>query len=358
MIKGIDFFCGAGGLTRGLLDSGIQILAGVDNDGRLEDTYQRNNTPSKFVNKSIKDIDIDTLRNEIGITKNDVVLYAACTPCQPFSTLNRMKGEDDRKDLLLSFAEIVKKSPPDYIVVENVPGLSSAYGRDIYQRFMEVLSVCGFDDVFQERIDAVDYGVPQYRKRFIMLASRRRPLKHPERAAERSGVGQFLRKYPPINDGETSDIYKNHQARKLPLHLKAIVKAVPKDGGNRKDVKDKSILLKCHQDKPDVHRNVFGRMAWEKPAPTLTARCTDVYCGRFTHPEQDRGISLREAAALQTFKDDYIFYGSPFHIQRQIGNAVPVELARRLGQAIITSYLTWLQSKDFNRRNINVEHGK
>ena len=109
-------------------------------------------------------------------------------------------------------------------------------------------------------------------------------------------------------------------------------------GGNRQDVIDTSILLKCHQEKPKTHKDVFGRMAWNAPAPTLTCRCADVYCGRFTHPNQDRGISLREAAALQTFEDDYEFFGTSIvGISRQIGNAVPVKLAEQLGKSIIDS---------------------
>jgi len=118
-----------------------------------------------------------------------------------------------------------------------------------------------------------------------------------------------------------------------------IVQAVPKDGGNRRDVADFSILLRCHQKNPNVHKDVFGRMAWDAPSPTLTCRCIDVYCGRFTHPEQDRGISLREAAALQTFNDDYEFIGtSLLGVARQIGNAVPVKLSEQLGKSVIDSY--------------------
>ena len=337
MIKAIDFFCGAGGLTRGLLNADIKVLAGVDNDLRLKDTYENNNQPSRFIPEDINSIDIHILRQNLDITEADTVLYAACTPCQPFSTLSKMKGEHEKRILLLSFAKLVEEAPPDYIVVENVPGLSSKHGREIYDAFMEALARCGFHWIFQEKLDAVDYGVPQFRKRFILLASRRGPVASPIRNSKQLNVEAVLRRYPPINDGEKSSAYPNHESRKLPPHLKRIVEAVPKDGGNRKDVKDDSILLKCHQGKPDVARNVFSRMAWDKPAPTMTARCTDVYCGRFTHPEQDRGVSLREAAALQTFEDDYEFYGTYHHIQRQIGNAVPVELARRLGEAVVQS---------------------
>lgn len=337
MIKGIDFFCGAGGLTRGLLNAGIRVLAGVDDDETLRVTYEKNNKPSRFICRDIKKIDIDLLRQALGITEEDVVLYAACTPCQPFSTLTRMEGRDKRRHLLIEFAKLVRQAPPDFILVENVPGLNTASGRNIYKKFMRMIARRGFKHVYSELLDANDYGVPQIRKRFILLASRVGEIKPPRR---RHGgtVRDHIAKYPAIRAGGKSKKFHNHVARSLMPHLKKIVCAVPKDGGSRRDVIDKSVLLKCHREKPTVHKDVFGRMAWNDPAPTLTCRCTDVYCGRFTHPEQNRGLSLREAAALQTFPDNYEFSGdSILQVARQIGNAVPVKLAERLGSAIIRS---------------------
>ncbi len=337
-IKAIDFFCGGGGLTRGLLDAGLEVLAGLDSDATLRETYEKNNLPSRFVCKDIADVDVHELRLELGISAEDIVLYAACTPCQPFSSLTQKKGYDERKDLLLAFAELVQQFPPDFILVENVPGLNTAYGKEVYARFMEVLQNCDFADVHGRMFDAQDFGVPQARKRFIVMASRSGPIKPPRRSSKRRTVRDVIEHYPPIHDGESSPKYHNHLARPLKPHLKRIVLAVPRNGGSRSDVKDRSILLKCHRKNPDAHKDVFGRMAWDRPAPTLTCRCTDVYCGRFAHPEQNRGISLREAAALQTFPDSYEFHGgSILHIARQIGNAVPVKLAERLGRVIIRS---------------------
>ena len=160
-------------------------------------------------------------------------------------------------------------------------------------------------------VDAKDCGVPQTRKRFILVASRHG---QPSLPASRTGqayatVKDAIGKYPEIGHGEEDAEYKNHVARKLHPHHLRIVEAVPTDGGNRSDVEDTSILLKCHQENPKAHKDVFGRMSWNLPAPTLTCRCTDVYCGRFIHPDQNRGISLREAAALQTFDDTYEFFG-------------------------------------------------
>lgn len=337
MIKAIDFFAGAGGLTRGLLDAGIDVVAGVDNDERLRDTYECNNKPSRFIKQDIAEIDITALRGKVGIAPADTTLYAACTPCQPFSTLNRSKGDDDQKALLLKFAEIVAESPPDFVIVENVPGLNNALGRDIYRQFEAVLLEHGFS-ADARLLDAKHFGVPQTRKRFILMASRHgtAQLPVPTTAEKPPTVRDHIHKYPRIGDGDESHADANHVARPLQPHHRRIVRAVPPDGGSRRDITDTSILLKCHQNKPNAHKDVFGRMAWDEPSPTLTCRCTDVYCGRFIHPEQHRGISLREAAALQTFRDDYEFFGGSFlEKSRQIGNAVPVRLAEELGKAVI-----------------------
>lgn len=337
MIKAIDFFSGAGGLTRGLLDAGIQVQAGIDIDNRLRMTYETNNYPSRFICRDIKSIDIKRLRRDLKITKKDTTLYAACCPCQPFSTLNRMKGLDPRKNLLISFADLVQQAPPDCIVVENVPGLNTAYGKDIYERFIDMIAKAGFKDHYAGFLDAKDFGVPQVRKRFILLAVRGSKPEAPLPETQLQTVENFIKKYPPIRDGEDSKACLNHVSRPLKPHHRVIVQAVPKDGGSRKDIADTSILLPCHQRNPKAHKDVFGRMAWKGQAPTLTARCVEVYCGRFIHPDQDRGISVREAAALQTFPDNYEFFGSVFHIARQIGNAVPVKFAEKLGEAITRS---------------------
>ncbi len=340
LIKAIDFFCGAGGLTRGLLDAGITVVAGIDNDNRIRKTYEKNNQPSRFIASDIKDVKIRALREELEIGSKEPTLYAACTPCQPFSTLNTMHAVDGRKSLLLDFAKIVEQAPPDYIIVENVPGLGNAVGKEIYQSFEKTLKKHGFH-TDAEMLDAKEFGVPQTRRRFILVASRHgRPRLPDATTAKRfKTVGDSIRQFPAIAHGESSDSYKNHLARKLRPHHLRIVEAVPHNGGSRRDVADTSILLKCHQKNPNAHKDVFGRMSWDLPAPTLTGRCTDVYCGRFTHPEQHRGISVREAAALQTFEDQYEFFGDSILEQaRQIGNAVPVRLAKLLGDSILSAH--------------------
>lgn len=343
MIKAIDFFCGAGGLTRGLLDAGIMVVAGIDNDNRMRKTYESNNRPSRFISKDIKEIDIGNLRKDLSIGSKESTLYAACTPCQPFSTLNTMHAVDNRKSLLLDFGKIVEQAPPDYIIVENVPGLGNAVGKDIFQGFKRILKKQGFQ-IDADMLDAKEYGVPQTRKRFILVASRHGCPHLPTPATREpfKTVGDCIRRFPAIVHGEKSPRYKNHVARKLLPHHLRIVEAVPVNGGSRRDVADTSILLKCHRKNPQAHKDVFGRMSWDHPAPTLTGRCTDVYCGRFIHPEQHRGISVREAAALQTFEDKYEFFGGSILEQaRQIGNAVPVRLAKLLGYSVLQAHTGW-----------------
>lgn len=332
----LDFFCGAGGLTRGLLDARIRVLGGVDIDGRLKQTYEANNAPAVFKEADISTIDIHELRAEVGVRQSDIVIYAACTPCQPFSSLNQRRVpqsavEDDRKALLLEFGKLLRAAPPDYCIVENVPGLNNAYGRDVHMQFLQDLTDAGLVHHDGRELDAQDYGVPQVRKRFLLVASKYGPIKLPRRTSMTPRtVRDAIEELPsPVFEGKPELL--NHVARRPKPHHLRILQAIPANGGSRADVKDTSILLKCHQENPGVHKDVFGRMSWDGPSPTLTCRCTDVYCGRFAHPEEDRGLSLREAAALQSFADDYEFHGTFFHIAAQIGNAVPVRLAERLG---------------------------
>lgn len=332
-IKCFDFFCGAGGLTRGLLDAGLEVLCGVDNDARLRETYENNNRPSRFECLDMAEVDIAALRYRYGVTNEDVVVYAACTPCQPFSTLSQRKGADPRKELLTTFGRLVVEAPPDYIIVENVPGLGNAYGKEVYEAFLEMLDDAGLDHRDAQKLDAQDHGVPQVRKRFLLVASRHGSIQLPRPDGGDPPTVRTAIDHLP--DPGSDEAPPNHVYRAPKPHHLAILREVPHDGGSRADVSDTSVLLECHRRAPGKHTDVFGRMWWDRPSPTLTCRCTDVYCGRFAHPEADRGMTLREAAALQTFQDDYEFRGTFFHMAQQIGNAVPVELARRLGNRVL-----------------------
>jgi DNA (cytosine-5)-methyltransferase 1 len=265
-VKALDFFCGAGGLTRGLLDAGIDVLCGVDNDDRLRATYETNNAPSRFEAADITDLDIHALRERHGVDSGDVVVYAACTPCQPFSTLNQRRGRDERKELLTVFAQIVAAAPPDFVLVENVPGLGNAYGREIYRAFVETLEAAGFRHDAR-KLDAQDYGVPQVRKRFLLIASRHGEIRLPDGdpGPPRTVRDAIALLPPPGGEGAPP----NHVFREpRPNHL-AILQQVPHDGGSRSDVKDTSLLLKCPDDDLPVHRCLLRalRPSRRRPRP-------------------------------------------------------------------------------------------
>ena len=339
MLKALDFCCGAGGLTQGLLQAGIPVLAGLDKDPALEQTYSRNNAPSPFLQADLTTLELKALRAELGITATDQVLYAAGLPCQPYSNLNPAKTPDPRSSPLAAFLRLLQAQPPEFLLLENVPGLSRRRGQAQHQELLSLLTRLGYQ-WNSALLDAKDYSVPQTRKRYILLAAKNGPapaFPPPSHGPGRyATVRQAIANYPALRDGETNPDIPNHTARPLQPQHRRLLAGIPKDGGRRQDLKDPSLLLPAHQALPaTARRDVFGRMAWAEPAPTLTTRCGDVYCGRFGHPEQERGLSLREAAALQTFPEDYVFYGKSFSaIAKQIGNAVPPKLAQALGQAL------------------------
>ena len=340
-LKALDFCCGAGGLTRGLRGAGIAVLAGLDNDPALERTYTANNAPSAFVKADLNALDLPALRATLDLNAPGPLLYAAGLPCQPFSNLNPAKNPEPHNSPLAAFGRIIQARPPEFLLLENVPGLSRRRGQALHQEFLTLLAALGYqwNAAF---LDAKNYGVPQTRKRYILLAARPGPapplpLPTTPEPHQYATVRQAIGQYPPLLDGATDPSIPNHTARPLQPRHRRILAGIPKDGGRRQDLKDPSLLLPAHQAlPPTARRDVFGRMAWEQPSPTLTTRCGDVYCGRFGHPEQERGLSLREAAALQTFPEDYIFHGSSFSaLAKQIGNAVPPKLAQALGQSLL-----------------------
>jgi DNA (cytosine-5)-methyltransferase 1 len=341
-ILGIDFFCAAGGATKGFQNAGIKVLKGIDNDPTCKETYERNCSPSKFLLKDIKDLKPDEVMDGVQNSENDHLLFIACAPCQPFSRIIRSSQNDKRTNLMLVFAEFVKKLTPHIIFVENVPGFETAADGRIFGALLQTLTSRRLDyECEWKLVDAKSYGVPQKRSRFILLASRIGkiacpPETHGEHRLSYVTVKEVISKYPPLAAGETHVTIPNHTARRLSeLNLKRIM-STPKNGGNRKDW-PRNLWLECHKKKDAGHTDVYGRMKWDKPSPTLTCKCNSISNGRFGHPEQDRAISLREAAALQTFADDFIFYGKSTNIARHIGNAVPPLIGEVFGKAIVRS---------------------
>jgi DNA (cytosine-5)-methyltransferase 1 len=330
----IDFFCGAGGLTRGLLNAGIEVVLGIDNDERCSQTYETNNHPAAFFAADVRELTVEAVRRVIGDVAPDDLFLAACAPCQPFSQLNR--GErNETATLLGQFGRFVEALRPRQVFVENVPGLTRVRGRSTHKRFRQRLEQLGYR-IWEDVLDAKAYGVPQTRKRFVMIALRgfeptRPPATHGPNLLPYEIVGNMIRHYPPLRAGETHPTLPNHRAAILaPINMERI-RHTPHDGGGR-TAWPPHLLLKCYANGYDGYTDVYGRMQWNSPAPALTGKCHSLSNGRYGHPEQDRAISLREAAKLQSFEDDYVFFADSLaKTAKQIGNAVPVKFAEAIG---------------------------
>ena len=333
-----DFCCGAGGLTRGLLDAGIDVVAGIDSDERCRDSYSDNNSGAVFIHADIRTVDPRRFGLKSRSRNCNDLLFAACVPCQSFSP--QRKGERKRRDatLLSEFGRLVETILPQYVLIENVPGIARVPGYSTFRRFLKMLETNDYKSVFGI-LDAKHYGVPQNRRRLLLLASKSRSPSFPKRTHGNGHlpfrtVRHAISRFPAIAAGGIHSHVPNHVAASLTDLNLARLRATPHDGGDRRSW-PKNLRLTCHMGDHEGHTDVYGRMAWDAPAPALTGRCHSLSNGRYGHPEQDRAISLREAAAIQSFPDGYRFFGSNKHIAIQIGNAVPVRLAEQLGKYVL-----------------------
>lgn len=335
-MKAYDFFCGAGGLTRGLLDAGIEVIAGFDCDEHCRSTYEYNNPAVEFIKANIREIGAKNLKNLAA--RHDDILFAACAPCQPFSS--QRKGKKQRQDatLLGEFGRLVEAKLPGYVLIENVAGIASVSGFSVFRRFLKMLEANSYGYVY-DVLDAKHYGVPQNRRRLVLLATKKRLPSLPEPKYGKQlrpfrTVRHAISHFPVIGAGESHPEVPNHVAAFITeLNLERL-RLTPHDGGDRRSWPE-HLRLKCHIGNYKGHTDVYGRMRWDSPAPALTGRCHSISNGRYGHPDQDRAISLREAAALQSFSDRYVFFGSNKDVAMQIGNAVPVRFAERIGRHIL-----------------------
>lgn len=330
MIKVIDFFCGCGGTSAGLQKSGMEILAGIDFDKNAGATFRKNFPDATFIEKDIRKLELSELSKLLGDKRDHPLLFAACAPCQPFSGLNAAKDDKDKRLVLLDeFHTYVEHFLPEYIFVENVPGMQKINETDgPLSRFVYFIKKIGYSPEVRV-IQSRSYGVPQVRKRLVMIASLHGKISlplptHGVDDVPYKNVWECISDLPSIKAGESHPEIPNHRAAGLmEINLRRL-RATP-EGGGRKDWPDE-LILDCHRDF-NGHADVYGRLGKNNQSAALSTRCTSISNGRFAHPEQDRGISVREAARLQTFGDDFIFEGSLQSMARQIGNAVPVELA-------------------------------
>lgn len=336
-IKAVDLFCGAGGLTHGLQAAGINVVAGYDIEETCRFAFEHNNN-SKFYNKDITSL---SGRDVLSHLKNsDISLLAGCAPCQPFSTYGRTKNKtnDDKWSLLYSFSRLINETQPSIVTMENVPGLVS---QKVFKDFIFSLEGQGYN-ICYNIVFCPDYGMPQTRKRLVLLASKIGPIeliKPTHKKENYITVKDAISALPHIKAGECDINDLLHRSSSLgALNMQRIKSSKP--GG---DWHDWPIHLRaaCHlKESGKFYRSVYGRMSWDEPSPTITTQCYGFGNGRFGHPEQDRAISLREAAILQSFPKNYLFFDDANILDiastaRMIGNAVPVRLGEVIGESII-----------------------
>lgn len=331
----VDLFCGAGGLTHGFVLENLPVIAGIDLDPACRFPYEQNNGKARFLERDIRTVKTNEINDLFG--DSDVTILAGCAPCQPFSTYTWRYGtkrDDGKWGLLYEFARLAKEATPDIITMENVPSLVK---HEVFHDFVDTLKRSGYH-VWHGVVDCSGYGVPQRRWRLVLLASKHGEIKMIAQTHEKPvTVRQAIGNLPRLLAGESSPDINLHVASMLSETNLARIKA-SRPGGTWRDWPE-YLIAKCHRvASGHTYSGVYGRMEWDKPAPTLTTQCCGFGNGRFGHPEQDRGISLREAALLQSFPQDYLFMPPSDKVNikaicRLIGNAVPV----RLGQAIARS---------------------
>ncbi|MBY3201772.1 DNA cytosine methyltransferase [Rhizobium laguerreae] len=336
-----DFFSGCGGTSEGLRAAGMKPVLGLDIDREAMATYSQNFREAEAVQRNVCDLMTAELEHLFERDRKSPVLFSACAPCQPFSRQNRQRKEkDSRISLLAELGRFVRRFRPELIFIENVPGLQS-FSEDEdgpLASLFELLDACGYWHACQT-VEAQTFGVPQNRRRLVVVASLFGPFTFPmpthgsEAGLEplmtvRKAIGHL----PAIDAGASDERVPNHYACSLSEKNLERIRSVSEGGGRR--TWSEHLKLECHVGLKG-YTDVYGRMSWDRPSPSLTTRCISLSNGRFGHPEQDRAISVREAACIQTFPHDFEFRGSVNSMARQIGNAVPPKLAEVIGRALI-----------------------
>jgi len=334
-IKVFDFFSGCGGSSRGFQDAGLEIVYAIDNNNDAANTYKGHFPQVEFCCDDISNIETAGLTALLSACSDHPVLFCGCAPCQPFTKQNTQKTSNG-KHLLKEFSRFISHYQPELVFVENVPGMQRLQDDEgPFPHFLRDLNASGYH-YYCGIVSCQDYGVPQRRRRLILIASRFGPIEFPAKThgpgsphPEHSTVREWIADLPAIKAGEQYDKILNHRAASLSAKNLERIRATP-EGGTRKNWPP-HLALNCHSEYTG-HSDVYGRMVWDKPATGLTTRCISLSNGRFGHPEQDRAISIREAACLQTFPRDFQFSGSLNSMARQIGNALPVKVAECFGK--------------------------
>lgn len=355
----IDLFCGAGGLTAGLQQAGFRVLAGNDFDRSAGDTFAATHKDAAFLGGSIRDLSASDFLNAANLKEGELDCLAGGPPCQGYSVYNHQRGmHDERSHLFKEYLRIVKGLMPRYLVMENVTGIMSAGEGEAFQGVLKGIGELGYN-VEAKILRTEDYGIPQERRRVVFLANRvGAPILWPEKThgpdllpyvtiydaladlpvlenGQDLGVSRYRTR--PLSDyqkmlraGSTS--VHNHSASRLgALNIERMAH-IPQ-GGSWRDIPYELLPNGMKKAKRSDHTKRYGRMAWDKQSCTVLTKC-DVHWGAYIHPEQDRSITVREAARIQSFPDTFHFHGSRTEQYVQVGNAVPPLLGKRIGEAL------------------------
>lgn len=355
MKKVIDLFCGAGGLSSGLQKAGFTIKVGVDIDQKALETYKNNFRRAKTVCEDIAVVTGERLRLLANIRPDEHnFLLAGCPPCQGFSSIGKRDANDEKNQLVFEYTRLIRELNPDFILMENVPGMANSVGKKIFKQVVKELTATYH--INTETLNAADYGVPQIRKRLVLHGVKRSVYEVllriegkeeinflPNPTHDKNGrkklkkwisVKEAIDDLPPIMAGESfCGSIANHISRNLSAMNIKRLEAIRRNGGERRGI-DSDYELECHKKNKVSYTDTYGILDPCLPAPTMTSGCTVISKGRFCHPEQNRGLSIREAARLQSFGDDFVFAGSLSSMSLQIGNAVPPKLATASGKQI------------------------
>lgn len=331
----VDLFCGAGGLTHGFVLEGLPVVAGIDLDPACRFPYVTNNH-AQFLERDISKVTAEELQNLFGDA--ELTVLAGCAPCQPFSTYAQryeVDGKDGKWGLLYEFARLAQGASPDVITMENVPTVAK---HEVFHDFVDALNRLGYT-VWFDVVDSSKYGVPQMRRRMVLFASKHGEIKMIPPTHERpKTVRQAIGRLRALDAGEMAPRDRLHASSSLSSKNLQRIRA-SRPGGTWRDW-PQHLVSECHKaESGRTYPGVYGRMTWNQPAPTMTTQCYGFGNGRFGHPDQDRAISLREAAILQSFPRKYAFVPPGGEVSftalgRLIGNAVPVDLGRAIARSI------------------------
>lgn len=334
-VEAIDLFCGIGGLTYGLRQAKIDVLAGLDNDSSCAYSYEKNNN-TKFICADIEEFDFTKL--DRLYSKDSIKILVGCAPCQPFSTYsnkNKKRKTDARWGLISHFLRAVELIKPDIISMENVPGLVRT---EIFEEFVSDLRGLGYE-VDHKILFCPEFGIPQNRTRLVLFGSRLGKPEFPKGNFKKENfptVRDTIKNLPKLEAGEACEDDKFHKCNNLsPKNFERIRQSKPK--GSWKDWDPKLVPACFKRETGKSYTPVYGRMSWDNVSPTITTQFYNFGSGRFGHPEQDRALSLREGGLLQSFPPEYDFGKcvSATRIGRQIGNAVPPILGKEIGKAML-----------------------